>query len=128
MMQHYFKRLPEVTVLAATILGGLIFFSVVSPQNSPPMMLVVGFLFLLVAIYCIVRLAARALHLSTRLKPVPYHGLLIGVSLLPITLLALQSIGQLTPRDVITLAILFVAGYFYVSRMYGDGSDGSAKL
>lgn len=35
---------------------------------------------------------------------------------LPILLLVLQSIGQLTLRDVLTAALLFVISYFYVSR------------
>jgi hypothetical protein len=54
--------------------------------------------------------------LKERLRPLEYNGLVIGVAALPVILMALQSIGQLTIRDTITLAIIFVAGYFYISR------------
>jgi hypothetical protein len=35
---------------------------------------------------------------------------------IPLVLLILQSIGQLTLRDVLTIAALFSLAYFYVSR------------
>jgi len=34
----------------------------------------------------------------------------------PVLLLVLQSIGQLTIRDILTVAILFALSYFYMSR------------
>lgn len=39
------------------------------------------------------------------------------LSALPVILLALQSIGQLTLRDVVTLVILITLLGFYVSRL-----------
>ncbi|HET8670804.1 MAG TPA: hypothetical protein VFM05_09325, partial [Candidatus Saccharimonadales bacterium] len=34
----------------------------------------------------------------------------------PVTLLILQSIGQLTLKDVLTIGALFIVSYFYMSR------------
>jgi len=124
MIKPYVRRFPEVLVLGAACIFGLLFFALTNPQNSAPVVLVVGFIILLVSSYCMVRLAARALKLNRKLGSVPYNGIVVAVSLLPVMLLALQSIGQLTPRDVITLIILFLAGYFYVTRLYvGGGGD-----
>jgi hypothetical protein len=41
------------------------------------------------------------------------------VAVLPTLLLVLQSIGQLTIRDVATIAALFAIAYFYVTRVGG---------
>jgi hypothetical protein len=120
MLPNRFRQLPELAILAATILFGLVFFSLTDPKTLPPALLIVGFIILMVGIYCVLRLLAKALGLRGRLKSFQYHSLLIGGTLLPVMLLALQSIGQLMPRDILTLVILFAAGYFYLSRMYGQ--------
>jgi len=118
------KRYPELAVLVTAVVAATLFFSAMNPRNSAPIVLVAAFILLLVISYCGVRLTARVLKLDRRLRPVPYNGLVVSLSLLPVMLLALQSIGQLTPRDVITLIILFLAGYFYVTRLYLGGNDG----
>lgn len=99
------------------ILLGMIFFSITNPKNVPPVVLVVGFLLLTGIIYSFLRLIAKLFSLKERLTVGQYKGLLIGGTALPVMMLALQSIGQLTVRDSITLVILFIAGYFYISRI-----------
>ncbi len=44
-------------------------------------------------------------------------------SILPVVLLVLQSLGQLTIRDAAMLAILFTVTYFYMSRAKAAASD-----
>lgn len=45
------------------------------------------------------------------------------IAVLPTLLLVLQSIGQLTIRDVATIAALFAIAYFYVTRAGGPISN-----
>jgi hypothetical protein len=47
----------------------------------------------------------------------PSERLGLTVTLLLTVLLVLQSLGQLTWQDVLTLVVLFVVGYFYLIRM-----------
>ncbi|HKU19248.1 MAG TPA: hypothetical protein VJP80_08390 [Candidatus Saccharimonadales bacterium] len=53
---------------------------------------------------------------STRLTAKKYKLGALGASL-PVLLLVLQSIGQLTLRDVLIIIALFALAYFYVARM-----------
>jgi hypothetical protein len=121
MYMRLLKRLPELAVLLALCLCAVTFFAVTNPKNVPPIVLVAGFVLLLGIWYCLLRLAMRLSGAQERLTGGQYNGLLLGLTIVPIMLLALQSIGQLTARDVVTLSVLFAAGYFYVSRMSSAG-------
>lgn len=116
------KKLPELAALPLLILIGLAFFAATDPSKLPPAALILGFAILTGILYCIVRLIARAAGLRTKMTKVQYDGLLAGATVLPILLLALQSLGQLTVRDSITLAVLAIAAYFYMSRLSGEPS------
>jgi hypothetical protein len=100
------------------ILGGvafallLIIFMATDAKRVPSPILMVPFVLLFVLISSLVSALLRwqgiALAKSWRI------GLIFaGV---PIVLLILQSIGQLTVKDVLTIAILLAVSYFYVSR------------
>src|SRR3712207_4195191 len=105
------KRLPELALLLVLLAVGLLFFTLTNPNSVPLVFLVFGFLILAAIIYCTLRLIGKTTGLSNRVGAQKYSGLLIGGTVLPVALLALQSIGQLTLRDAVTLLILFVAGY-----------------
>jgi phosphatidylglycerophosphate synthase len=113
------KKWPDATMLGVFILVGLVLFTLTNPQHVAPAVLVVGFFVLFGIFYSALRLVGRKKGLKERLRPLQYNGLMIGAAALPVMLLALQSIGQLTIRDTITLIVIFVAGYFYVSRQQG---------
>jgi hypothetical protein len=110
------KKWPELSMLGGFCLIALILFTVTNPSHVPPAVLVVGFMVLFGIFFSGFRLIGRISGLKARLRPLQYNGLIIGAAALPVMLLALQSIGQLTIRDTFTLAIIFVAGYFYISR------------
>lgn len=120
-MLQTLKSLPELAALALLIVLGLVFFSITDPAELPPAALMLGFAILTGIVYSIVRLVAKATGMRRRVTKVQYDGLVAGATVLPIMLLALQSLGQLTARDTITLLVLTVAGYFYISRLSGDG-------
>lgn len=112
-----FKRSPELAFLAVCCIAGLVFFSVTSPNTMPPAGLIFGFAIILGTIYASLKVILRVTGLQPKLQAGQYTGLLFGGTVLPVLLLALQSLGQLTVRDVVALILLFAVGYFYMSRM-----------
>lgn len=115
------KTLPELIGLGSTVALGLVFFTVTDPSKVPPAMFIVAFIILGAGWYCVLRLMARLGGLKERLKPFNYRSLLVGGTMIPLLLLALQSIGQLTARDVITLLVFCGGVYFYLSRLRPSG-------
>lgn len=118
-MQRTLKQMPELAFLGVIIMAAGIFFSATDPATVPPVLFIVAFGLILAALFLLLRLLLRLTGLRQRLPAVRYYGLLAAGTILPVLLLALQSLGQLTVRDVLVLLFLFVAGYFYISRMYG---------
>jgi len=90
----------------------LLLFLVTDPNKVPSFILILPFLLLFVSLLLLVSVLlrwqgmgkARSIRLS------------VVFSSIPLILLVLQSIGQLTVRDVLTMAVLFTLSYFYVSR------------
>jgi hypothetical protein len=110
------RRWPELSLLSVFGLLGLGLFTLTDPGHVPPAVLVFSFFVVFGLFYSGLRLVGRYTGLSGRLKRVRYNGLLLGAAALPVLLLALQSIGQLTIRDTLTLGVIFVAVYFYAVR------------
>ena len=113
-------KLPEFFALVTSIGLGVLFFSLTNPQGLPPAVLVAGFIIIAAALYSSIRLLVKGLGLPGRLTTVQRNGLELGVTVVAIILLALQSIGQLSLRDTVTLVVLYLLGYFYVSRTAAD--------
>jgi hypothetical protein len=91
----------------------LLFVLLTDPSHVPVPLLVIPFILLFVALYfslCAVLTKYTSLQI-TRMRRVAASGASIGV----ITA-ALQSLGQLTLRDVIVAAALIAVGYFYIGR------------
>lgn len=84
-----------------------------NPANLPSVVLMLPFVLLFVSIFLgLVTLCGKSgLRLPKALR---IGAVLAG---LPTALLVLQSIGQLTVRDLITILAFFVICYFYVSRI-----------
>lgn len=105
------------TIWVAAIMGGLLFFGLTNPSKVPSVVLVVGFVVLFglifISLNLLLRLSAAYRGASRRRQA----ALLWGGSLLPVLLLLLQSIGQLTLRDVVTFVGLFVLGGLYLARL-----------
>jgi hypothetical protein len=97
-------------------IAGLIFLSLVlftNPTTLPSLILVVPFVLVFIIIWCM-SFALMRKYNFTRLRAVRLSLIFAG---LPVSLMLLQSIGQLTPRDIITIMIFFAVAYFYLSRI-----------
>jgi hypothetical protein len=103
-------------VLAGVVGAGLLFFATTTPKSVPSVWLVAGFVVVGAMLYAVLRLILIHTGLEKRL-PAPYRrGIYLCGALLPVLLLMMQSIGQLTIRDILTLGGLFLLGAFYVAR------------
>ncbi len=101
---------------AIAVLAGLLFFSFVSPTAVPLVMLVVGFIMLGVLLYGSLKILLLITGLNERLRVSRRRAIVLLGVCLPLLLIMLQSIGQLTIRDIVTLGGLFVVGVFYILR------------
>ena len=102
-------------LLAVGMCAGLLLllFLTVDPNRVPSFFLMVPFaLFFLVLLFALLYLMYDYFS-SDRKKALKIASL--GASA-PTLLLVLQSIGQLTARDVLVILILFTVSYFYISK------------
>jgi hypothetical protein len=75
-------------------------------------MLIVPFLLIFIGLLLIIRIIFKKLGVAGRQN----LGLAALIASLPVVVLAMQSLGQLTIRDCAMLVALFVIAYFYVYR------------
>lgn len=115
-MPDKLKQIPELTALLICMIAGLAFFMLTDPGRLAPVMLMVGYALLAGVLYSAIRLTGRLSGLQSRFGGERYKLLLIAATALPLILLAMQSLGQLTIRDTVTIVILFAAGCLYISR------------
>jgi len=105
------KRAGIISAIAGAFLFGLVLFT--NPTTLPSLILVVPFVLVFIIIWCM-SFAFMRKHNFSRLRAVRLSLIFAG---LPVSLMLLQSIGQLTPRDIITILVFFAVAYFYLSRI-----------
>lgn len=98
--------------------GALLFLMVMTdPSSMPVYVFAVPFLLLFAFLYHGI---TATINYFVSFEPArthnPHRKAILGVALGLTAFLALQSIGQLTARDVITVFIVGLIGYFYVSK------------
>jgi hypothetical protein len=93
------------------------FFCVTMPQNVPSVLLIAGFLVLGILFYSVLKLLLISLGLERRLSTGHKRIIVATGVVLPLILLSLQSVGQLTLRDFLTLLGICLLGGFYISRL-----------
>ena len=108
-------------IKAALIWGILIVFMLFTrPANMPVYILFIPFLLLGFGVFTIWQLLVviythhgnkREGTLSRRERAAG-----IAISILAVIIVGLQSIGEMTPRDVITVSLLALGAYFYFVR------------
>ncbi len=101
-----------IIISSACLVAVLLLFMTTDPNKTPSFVLMLPFVLLFVLLSTLITIVLRAQGTAEG------KSLKIGLVLaaVPLILLVLQSIGQLTIRDVLTIGILFVISYFYVSR------------
>jgi uncharacterized membrane protein len=105
---------PNRLILLGLLVGEAAFFSLTNPRNVPSVILICAFLLLGVLLYAVVR---TAVGLTGRGQSRRLRYISIGVSGVITLLLLLNTIGQLTVRDVITLIVFLGLLYFYIVRV-----------
>ena len=120
----YVSRLRS-WLLAGLLLVNLAVFSGSNPHNAPSLMLIIGFGLLMLNFYLLmlglVKLGNYGL-LTGRYQHKRFARLTTGLFA---GLVALQSIGELGPRDIVVMLPLAVVGYLYIS--YGWASKNAVK-
>lgn len=83
------------------------------PSSVPPIVLILPFIIIFLVLTTMI-----AMLLGWRKGRVGVKQLQIGAlgAAFPTLLLVLQSVGQLTIRDALTIFVLFVVTYFYLYR------------
>ena len=93
----------------------LAFLVLTEPVRLPVVALIVPFVLLFAALFGVWASAQQIrLHYSARGRPHSRLGAVICASV--VLLLALQSLGQLSLRDVLTVLAIVAVGYFYSAR------------
>lgn len=116
--QKIFKASRIILLIGA----GILFITLTNPQELPSVFLVIPFMLMFTVIYWS---TIEFLHFW-------YHGKSVSPGLVnavhprrialliaatPTVLLVLQSIGQLTVRDLVTVVLIFSLAYFYLIRL-----------
>ncbi|HEY1835201.1 MAG TPA: hypothetical protein VGG13_00035 [Candidatus Saccharimonadales bacterium] len=113
------KKFRIIRLLAAYAL--IIFLLVLSdPAKLPSALLIIPFVLLFFAVYTtaieitfLFRASEHRVVEGRWRRPQMTAALIAGF---PVLLLVLQSIGQLTPWDVLTVITLFIITYFYIIK------------
>lgn len=91
---------------------------VTNPANIPTIGLIIPFVILFFAVTLTVRLVVGVIQ-----KP---HSRMINspfvAGVVAVVFVALQSIGQLTSRDIIAVALIVAVGSFYIKRNRMQGN------
>jgi hypothetical protein len=101
------------TTISLCVLTLLALLISTDPATMPSFVLILPFALLFTIIWSISFSGLRQNGFS-RLRAIRLSMLFAG---LPVSLLLLQSIGQLTIWDIITILAFFGLAYFYVSRL-----------
>lgn len=105
------SRAAKITVVSSIIL--LLLLSTTNPQSLPSIALVLPFVLLFAVLASGLAFLLGLMGGSGRAR---LRFSLLGGAV-PVVLLVLQSLGQLTVRDALVIFALFVVAYFYVSRL-----------
>lgn len=97
----------------------LLFFMITAPKSVPSIMLIIGFVVLAVLFWNLLKIVFITTGLQVHMPAKRRRAVLLIATSLPILLLILQSIGQLTLRDVLTIGGVCIIGAFYVGRVRG---------
>jgi len=96
------------------LLADALLFGITDPHKVPSFMLIVAFLLFVASLYYFIRALIRGASWYV-VKPAYPRRLASVLTVVVGLLIALQSIGELTGRDILVLLPLVILGYLYVS-------------
>ncbi|MFZ1249759.1 MAG: hypothetical protein WAQ24_05580 [Candidatus Saccharimonadales bacterium] len=94
----------------------ILWMSFTHPMNMPVYILVIPFIVLGFAVYYACLLAVALYDQGDRTKTKRGKAISITIACLVAICAAMQSIGELTPRDLTVTVLLILVGYFYATR------------
>jgi len=121
-MMHWLKW-RSVKILIVVLLVDLSFFSLVNPTASSSFVLIAGSLLIGLTLYLVFRLLTQALAPLIGLSLAAQKRLSIFAAAFLMFLMLMQSVGQLSRRDVIAGVILLALFYLYSSYISKAQSD-----
>ncbi len=121
-MVHILSRIRMVTLL---IVINLLFFGFVSPSSASSFVIVIGCSLLAVDVYAFWKIAYRSLTVFTNTTNDQQKKIALFLTIATMFLVLMQSIGQLSARDVwaiVPLAVLLYAYIAYPARSSANSS------
>jgi hypothetical protein len=106
MKKYIYLSLAAISILALLLFG-------TDPRNVSSVTLVAPFVLIFLILFFIFSYFLKMRRFNIKASWI----IATFIALLPTLLLVLQSIGQLTARDVATIMALFAIAYFYASRI-----------
>jgi hypothetical protein len=93
----------------------LVFILSTNPQTLPSVLLILPFILVFIFVF----LTLLSIGTSRGVMRAKAARVAVFGAALPTLILVLQSLGQLTLRDVLTILVLFCMAYFYMTRFTG---------
>lgn len=119
-----FLKKPSVIYLVATIVADAAFFGLTDPAKVGTALLMIGFVLAVATIYWLSRGFTLLLGLYSKTLRQQRTRLTRALTVSGAVLVALQSIGQLSLRDLAVLLPLVTITYFYISYLRPDQPRG----
>ncbi|HSH55978.1 MAG TPA: hypothetical protein VK983_04085 [Candidatus Limnocylindrales bacterium] len=117
MLKDFRQNYPALAALVALLIFGAGFFGMTHPSSVSSLVLLGGFVIFGLGVYLITLIVLRASGLSGRLSAYTQRLITAGTVLAVVVLLALQSLGQLTPRDAGAVLLLISAVCIYLAKL-----------
>ncbi len=108
-------RIRKFMQLSALFVLDVLFFGLIDPAKAYAVVVIVGFGLLVATVYVIVDFLLLLIEKLAVITPMARKRLLSGATMLFALLVAMQSIGQLTVKDMFAIVPLVVVVAFYLS-------------
>jgi hypothetical protein len=91
------------------------FFGLTNPNSVSSQFLVIGYLFIILSIYALLRAFSQFIGIYSAAAQQTARRMARLLSILAAILLGMQSVGQLSPKDVMALIPLVAVAYIYLA-------------
>lgn len=106
---------PVLKKLAAIILVDLLFFSMIDPRRGNMLVLIVACLLAYTSVYVVCRLGMWLFVKAFPISVATQKRVALAVTIGATFLLFMQSLGQLSSRDIFAVVPLTLVTYFYMA-------------
>ena len=114
-MRPITRILRTLRFILPLLLADIVFFSLIDPANSTSFMIILGSLLTALTIYFILLALTRLLAVFFIMSKRTQRRFAIFITLILMFLLLMQSIGQLSLRDILAIVPLMVILYIYLT-------------